>query len=409
MTAAQHLYVIPTNREAGASIASLLDEIKIAFAQGKLSPDQLVLVVLDSGNEHDFAVNHDQLLHSLAGSAIKAYHVTADDFDQLLRQAVDPDVVDLVVGEEFSYGKMVNKISIMANLLGTRYVHRRDSDVYLQADRSVTPLLAELEGFAIDDKVKLVGSSYIGAWGIDYSDVEDDQETLRKLFSLSKPNYTTAQLDDYINNKYVEGSKETFTGKLTFSEKKANYIDAGNFALKDIFLNVPVSPANVTSGTDYLYHNALGKSDWKMLYHNDRVIHRYNKDRYDRINHILYGDSKLLSRLMTTVTKRALQDQTLSDDFAVMSQQLADAYVAALKSDNLNDDLKDTFAKFVVVYAAIPHENYQAVAQHVAQHEDEYLAKTVRDVQNFVTLLRKWPDVMAETKKISLQEFEING
>ncbi|USS88186.1 DUF6271 family protein [Fructilactobacillus hinvesii] len=366
-------------------------------------------MVLDSGNEHDFSINHQHLIAAVADASINPYHVKADYFDQLLQKTVNPAAVDLIVGEEFSYGKMVNKISIIANLLGTRYVHRRDSDVYLQRDHSVTPLLAELAGFALDDKVKLVGSSYVGAWGIDYSDVEDDQETLRKLFSLSKPNYTTAQLDDYIKNKYVAGSKEFFNGRLTFSESKANYIDAGNFALKDIFLSVPVSPATVTSGTDYLYHNALGKSDWKMLYHNDRVVHKYNEDRYERINHILYGDSKLLSRLMTTVTKRALQGKALSDDFKEMATQLADDYEEALETDDLQNDLENTFAKFVAVYASIPHENYQEVAHHVAQHKDEYLQKTIADVHNFVKLLRKWPDVMAATKKISLQSFQLKN
>lgn len=402
----KHLYIIPTNRDSRGSIASLINDINVALDEQKIERHQIDFVVLDSGTTQDFDLNHQQLLTSLSNSNLNAYHISTNKLDAMLRNVLEKNLANLVVGSDFSYGKMVNKISIIANTLNATYIHRRDSDVYLQKNNTqITPLVAELTAFKTDDQCIMAGSSYIGAWGIDYSDVENDITALRKLFSLSKPSYTKNQLDDYIHNKYIDGSKETFNGQLNLSESKANYIDAGNFALKNIFYAIPVSPADVTSGTDYLYHTVLEKSDWKMLYHNDRVFHQYTDDRYDRINHITYGDSKLLSRLMTTVTQHALKNVQLSNNFNEMSVQLAEAYTHAVNSNNIKTALNNTINKFITVYADIPYTNYQNVASHISQHKNYYIDKTLQDVNNFIWLINHWESILKKTQALPISDF----
>ncbi|MGQ2283048.1 DUF6271 family protein [Apilactobacillus kunkeei] len=406
MTNEKHLYIIPTNRDARESVKSLVNDIKAVINNGLLKSNQIYFVLLDSGNDIDFKLNHHQFLKSIRQLTINSYHIPVTGLDYLLENHLDMDLSQLLIGEGFSYGKMVNKISIIANILNAQYIHRRDSDVYIQETRDeTTPLIAEVCAFKNDPKCMMVGSSYIGAWGIDYSDVEDDIDTLRKLFSLSKPSYTDEQLDDYINNKYILGSKEHFDGNLIFSERKANYIDAGNFALKDIFQYIPVSPADVTSGTDYLYNTVLGKSDWKMLYHNDRVIHRYATDRYQRINHITYGDSKLLSRLMTKVTQTALNDVKLSSDFKKMNEQLSNSYYVAVHSSDIKTKLMMTVDNFIEVYSTIPHDNYKKIASHISKNKKYYVDKTLNDVSKFILLIDKWESVMQQTRNISISEF----
>lgn len=410
MTSEKHLYAIPTNRDASKSIKSLANDIAVAIDEHVLLPEQLIFVLLDSSTQATFDRNHAQLKASFKALKITCLHIPVSAFDAHLNQALDPKLAALVVGSGFSYGKMVNKISIIAHLLGAHYIHRRDSDVYLQANNTqITPLIAEMRAFNENDQFLLVGSSYLGAWGIDYSDVADDLPTLRKLFSLSKPTYSPSQLDDYINNKYVQGSTETFPGDLAFSEQKSNYIDAGNFALKEVFLKIPVSPANVTSGTDYLYHTLVGKSGWRMVYHNDRVVHQYNENRYDQIDHLTYGNSKLLSRLMTTVTNSALTDVSLSDDFNDMAQQVAAAYLSTVDSAELLAKLKTTIQKFVAVYASIDLPHYQAIATNVAQQPDAYLEKTITDVHHFIDLIQNWPAILKNTQALELAPFSISA
>lgn len=406
MTNEKHLYIIPTNRDARDSVKSLVNDIKAVINNGLLKSNQIYFVLLDSGNDKDFKLNHQQFLKSIRQLTINSYHIPVNGLDYLLENHLDMELSQLLVGEGFSYGKMVNKISIIANILNAQYIHRRDSDVYIQETQDeTTPLIAEVCAFKNDPKCMMVGSSYIGAWGIDYSDVEDDIDTLRKLFSLSKPSYTDEQLDDYINNKYILGSKEHFNGNLIFSERKANYIDAGNFALKDIFQYIPVSPADVTSGTDYLYNTVLGKSDWKMLYHNDRVFHRYATDRYQMINHITYGDSKLLSRLMTKVTQTALDDVKLSSDFKKMKEQLSNSYYFAIHSSDIKTKLMITVDNFIEVYSTIPHDNYKKIASHISKNKKYYVDKTLNDVSKFILLIDKWESVMKQTRNISISKF----
>lgn len=409
MTEEKHMYVIPTNRDSHDSIDSLVNDVKLTLAEKKLHHNQIEFVILDSGTDVDFQLNHQQLIHSIKGLKLNAYHIPSKNLDYILKDVLDSDLSELIVGEGFSYGKMVNKISIIANILHAKYIHRRDSDVYIQKHNTkITPLIAEIQAFNTNEQCIMVGSSYTGAWGIDYSDVENDIVTLRKLFSLSKPSYTVKQLDDYINNKYIAGSKETFSGSLILSESKANYIDAGNFSLRDIFQYLPVSPADITSGTDYLYHTVLGKSDWKIFYHNNRVIHKYTSDRYDRINHIIYGDSKLLSRLMTTVTQNALTDVMLSNNFREMAAQLANSYSNAVKANDIKSKLRSTLDSFIDVYSTIPYENYKKVASHVAQNKEHYIDKTIQDVNNFVLLINNWENVMKKTSTLSISDFLIS-
>lgn len=97
----------------------------------KIECHQIDFVVLDSGTTQDFYLNHQQLLTSLSNSNLNAYHISTNKLDVMLRNVLEKNLANLVVGSDFSYGKMVNKISIIANTLNATYIHRRDSDVYL--------------------------------------------------------------------------------------------------------------------------------------------------------------------------------------------------------------------------------------------------------------------------------------
>lgn len=179
MTSDKHLYAIPTNRDASKSIKGLANDIAVAIDEHVLLPEQLIFVLLDSSTPATFDRNHAQLKASFKALQITCLHIPVSAFDARLNQVLDPKLAALVVGSGFSYGKMVNKISIIAHLLGAHYIHRRDSDVYLQANNTqITPLIAEMRAFNENDQFLLVGSSYLGAWGIDYSDVADDLPTL---------------------------------------------------------------------------------------------------------------------------------------------------------------------------------------------------------------------------------------
>lgn len=390
-----HLYVVPTNRRSVESISSLFTEIK--------DLPNFTGILLDSSEGQDYLDNHNAFL-KVKRDLTTVYHVkqaTLDDKLQsaLLDEGIPTAVIELVTGNVFSYGRLMNRTSLIAEIFGCRYVHRRDSDTSLQyrEGRVVKPIELENRGFS--DNKFLVGSSYIGDWGIDYKDVETDMSALKALFSLSKPAYSDAQLEDYITNKYVKGSTDVYHGMDVISSEKTNYIDVGNMAYRDIFRYLPVSPAVLTSGTDYLYLNIFDQLKLPMIYHNRRVNHQYTSNRYDLMSYLKYDQSKALSRVMKVYLSSIIGEisaQSMSD----LGDSVAQLAREKANSSELAASANRTLTKFVKIYGSLPYTHYKEGAKLIDSMKSELIKKTQADVLEFATLAEMWPSIIKAVENI---------
>lgn len=397
-------YIIPTNKECTKYLKSILAEISFVEEKYNLF---FYVVILDSATPNDYSKNH-AYLKNVKFKNSKLLHICSqlldDDITYNLNRRVSNNIIKLVTGNEFSYGKMNNKISIIANILGTDYIHRRDSDVALQYynNNIVSPLEVEILTFLNTKNIFMVGSSYIGDWGIDYKKYEDDLDLLLKLFALSKPNYSERELHQYIKEKYIYGCRDNYNGKDDISFKKSNYIDAGNFSIYKIFKYYPVPPAIGVSGTDYFYHFILNNLEKSKIFHNRRVLHKYSEDRYQITSNNTYDLSKLYSRVFTQYNNEVLDIMTQNKNNVLNKQPLISAYQKTLQNKKVLNNSNDIISRFKEVYI----DNYIGDIDFIKNIDNYKVIKKIElDVKEFIILIENWSLIMQNTKKISLKKY----
>lgn len=403
----KHLFIIPTHKECISAIEGYLTEL-ISIG----SYTNLVFVLLDSSKKEDFCKNHQKLLeYRRKVSDLSIYHVKQELLDRIIIESLEGNlsekIINLLVGETFSYGKMMNRIAIIANLLGCNYIHRRDSDTRPQLfqNMSVSSLEIELKllgSYWENKQIFMVGSSYVGDWGIDYSELSDDMNLLKKLFKLSKSNYTEEQLEDYIINKYINGSSDFYHGIDYYSFQQNNYIDAGNYSLYKIFNFIPVNPAINTSGTDYIYHELLEIYDYSKLFHNRRVVHEYSKNRYQLIPNNLYNEAKLYSRLvgiynkkMCKYVQRKLQE---CNDFKNIRQLMIEGYNSLLSIEDMKNEVTKMISEFEHTYREIANKKYDDFLLSFDFNFDKIYENVKLKISNYIILLEYWDSIVSLTK-----------
>lgn len=416
-----HMFTIPTHKECVKSILSHVEEL-VGFNKCACYDELPVLVILDSSEPKAFTENHlalkkatGRLLHN------KIYHVQQKEFDYLVNEYLEKDfnlkIRELLFGTEFSYGKMMNRLFLIAMMLRCDYLHRRDSDTYVQEYEGyiVNPFETELSflGNTLDDNnIYMVGSSYIGDWGIDYSQISDDFQLLKKLFKLSKKSYTEEQLEQYIVDKYINGSKEYYQGKDEFSFKKSNYIDAGNYALYKIYNHIPMNPSENTSGTDYVFHDILSLFRNAKIFHNRRVIHEYDPLRYSLIPLDLYNEAKLYSRLVGIYNRLAINELSVCNEKINMenlNKKLMKAYGNCLKEESIKEEIFNTLQEFEQAYRMIDQPSYNQFLDYITLNSNNIIDNVQFKIKNHILLMSEWERVREKLngKSYLLRQFEI--
>ena len=264
----KHLYVIPTNRLCVSSQESLFNEKKLC----ELLDDEIAFAVIDSSSEQDAQHNKEKLISlSLKTKLHNIYYINATEFDSEINRNIgnlldEKALKDCILGTEFSYGKAANRSFLVAGILKADYLHRRDSDVYLQKikEKWLLPLEQEIKYLgktveSIEDllavryknkKTYMVGSGYIGDWGIDYKCLKTDEENLLKMFSLSKPNFSQDEIRTYIKEKYVDGSNEIcIANNVLVLPHSAFYIEKSITLLPQQQLKLTYTSLNSGNGT----------------------------------------------------------------------------------------------------------------------------------------------------------------
>lgn len=404
----KHILIIPTHLEAKDAIIDHVQELRdISHLE------EWAYVILDSSSKEDRHINEEAILECKKKMPdLRIYHIIQDEFDCAIKTVIhDQRIFDLLIGNQFSYGKMMNRISMIAIILDADYIHRRDSDTFIQKDASPLEIENIFLGSQFEDKeIMMVGSSYCGNWGIDYSDIEDFS-ILKKLFRLSKPYYSDEQLTKYINDKYVMGSKEKYEGKDFFSFLQSDYIDAGNFSYQNIFKYIPVNPAVCTSGTDYIYHDYIDILKKGRLYHNRRVLHQYNDNRYNAIDYTSYTKAKLYSRLVkifNSQMKKDLMDKKI--DLNNIDVAVSDAYKKILKKDDIDQLLMNMINDFYDSYLSIKDKKYDEILEYIKDNKQDIIESTKSKINDYTILIDHWKDIvnyLSSQFQNELKEFEV--
>lgn len=400
----RHLLTIPTHKVCTEAIESYIKGLS-SFDNSKNR--KVVLVILDSSAPSSFEENHKILLKYRNNiEEVDFYHIKQEEFDCLvynyLKKRVEKIPQRLLFGNEFSYGKMMNRLFMVSSILECDFLHRRDSDTYLQdyMGKIVDPLEIEFEFLGnthYDGKIYMVGSSYIGDWGIDYSDVSDDFPLLKRLFRLSKKDYTEEELEKYILDKYINGSREFYAGKDELSFRKANYIDAGNYSIYEIFKYIPMNPSENTSGTDYIFHELLDLFKYSKMFHNRRVMHEYANDRYSLLSTDLYNEAKLYSRLVGVYNKVAInriKDLEHPLTFESLNQHLIDSYLVSIDSDYVKQEIFRVIEEFELAYRQINDTKYNNFLDCIKRNHFDIAMKVEYKIKNHIQLLKLWEKII---------------
>ena len=409
----KHLLCIPTNRFCAESIESLYNEM---FYNRK-ADEELHFAVIDSSEGRDSYENQKALADvAQRVKCSNAYYVPVGDFDENLQDMAGDfldefSLKDAVVGNEYSYGKAANRSFMLAIMLGADYIHRRDSDVYLQRinDEWLRPIDIEAEylGQTIpndilrneevqvdSNRVYMVGSGYVGDWAVDYSSLKDDEESLLMLVSLAKPNFSREQLKNYIDSKYVQGSRESYTSD-EISYLRRNNIDVGNSSLFSIFRYVPLSPASYTSGTDYLYHGILDALGYPYLFHNRKVIHKYDENRYEVLTNVMYHYTKALSRCNGEIYRK-LYSELKKEAGTPIDISLARKVSETLHSvadERWEDVLNEKLNKTIMTFRQTKNDDICSCAEYIENNKDSIVGKVTCDAKTHALLIKHWGEL----------------
>ncbi len=424
----KHLYFIPTNRECSSCIENIFDELE--EVKNNIAFSNIYVLLLDSSDKKSQKLNKVAFIKKMEHIGIKHYfYLKQNDCDDYISSIVcnhpqEKKLLKLLNGNVFSYGMAANRGFIIAASLGCKFVHRRDSDVFLQ-NKNIIPLELELNYLGKSKKdvdklifentdskksqiIYMVGSGYKGNWAIDYEDLCGDIETLIKLFHLSKPKYSRSELVRYINDKYINGTKENYISD-EFSYKKSSDIDVGNLSIYDIFLKLPFSPAIATSGTDYFYHSILDCYNKSKLYHNRKVLHRYDDSRYDKNRDMSqYHISKAKSRCSKIYYEKLYSKLQIDSDKEEINVEKIYNQMINIANLDLVKEQEKVIDSMINIFKNTNLEKYQNMSNTISVNKNNIINQTSKDMIDHAFLIKYWNDIIFSAKNNSFDKWYFN-
>lgn len=282
-------YFVPTHRPITAE-AGERHFLEVQHARRNCGVD-LPLIVVDDGSTNASAMRD----WAAKFRDVPAYYFTSDEvtavYDAVaarLPKAARDALRQLYPDGHINYGRVYNKIYVLAAALGARQVHRRDSDTYAQVvrrnDQDSYLFPVELEVELLDKQVEgrpvwLVGGGYTGKWSIDIDHliVDPDTRDLRRFFNcLSIPE----EEHDVVLHEHIRGNSAPYqSDKLEVDSNKEP--DCGNMAMVEVFEHLPCSPVRYALGGDYFTFACLIEANLGRVYHNRAVVHAHTPCRYD--------------------------------------------------------------------------------------------------------------------------------
>lgn len=418
-----HLLYVPTNRDCTHQIGQLAAEARvIGEATGSCT-----LAVIEHGDLPWSAQHRSALAERTAGTGIPALQLTAAGAQSFLTDVIGRARVPapeasrlqaLLNPQEVAYGAGPNKAALLAAACGSRFLHRRDSDVVVDdwpagpAYPGVPEVLAlgrtlgelGIGGPGGGAAIRFVGTSSFGNAPHDRRDLlAVGERFVIDLELLATPEESPEKLLEETRQYLVVDPGVRYCEDFFEVDTTGRTVMLA-CAMADVFLELPEMPIMRTLGSDYLRRNALRYLGCPIVFHSRKVRHRYDAKRagqQDLAGVIDYARRDLRHMVLWPVLARhheglraepgAFLDPQGALDLAAYTRNLLAALEAALPT---MADLPPSFAAVYRSAAAATADPQLARRLHaVADGVDcggDYVAEVVQGIRDFVFLIGHW-------------------
>ncbi len=400
-----YVYFVPTNRTLGENFRSFCEEVKHAIDTYKIA---ISFVVTDDCTEKDNRNYVKKLTEEY--DEIPFYYFDRQQTTELLKQVFQAFSVDvqkrlncLLPKREINYGNTLNREFILAILLNSRYMMRRDSDVHIinENGKILYPIDMELSYLGKEHKGKtnyIIGSGYRGKWGIDIDDivVNNDFTLFKSLMQCM--NVPADFLDTIIEDEFVKTSQ--YDGD-NVNYQSAAYPQCGNIGYYDLFRALPCSPAADIIATDYFLLETAYETGLNVGYHTRTVLHKHTKERTEQKKDILAYWERVAMWIDMELVYKSFVKMLQPIDYELENMEQCKKYnqyiLSYFKSININNvELskirKEKIEDFVDIILKLKKPVYREVAENLRREENRIHDTVTKSFDMHLDLLEIWPD-----------------
>lgn len=391
------VYCVPTNRRLNENFFLFCDEVKHAIQEYDRKISFLVTDDMKTTENYEFIVQIAKQYPE-----IEFYYFNKESMTKLLSKLIEQmpkskqDILkSLLPKEEINYGNTLNREFILAMLLNSDMLFRRDSDVWIQniEGKSLYPIDEEMKYLGKDGNY-IIGSGYTGKWGINLDDiVKDGDYTLYAdmMCCMNIPRDYVKYIieDEFIKTAHYEGDWINY--------QSAAYPQCGNVSFYKMFQGIPCSPAAEIIATDYFLQELCYELEFGIGYHARTVKHRHTKERADQKIKILeYWKRVAMWIDMENVYKGFVKKIEPYKDVTNMEElnHYVLSYMKNLSVENSEmDEMRhNRYMQFVDVMRRVGLPIYNEAANFLIQKEEGIHYFVTQTKYQHEELLEVWPD-----------------
>jgi len=406
-------YYVPTNRTLGENLTGFCEELK--YSQEKYNIEIPFVLIDDQKESNNYSLLADKAkkyrdikFFYFSNERIKSIYDTIGKNLKLTTEFVK-SFSALYPGSKPNYGNVFNRIFIIAILLGSDFIFRRDSDVHIQLlnGKYLFPIEIELKYLSktVDNKtVYIVGGGYNGKWGIDIDCFirEEDYSLVRDFFSCllipEEEHNEIIQMEILNNRTFIED-------QIIFNS--AAYPDCGNCSYYNIFKYIPCSPSDYTIGTDYFLVEVGLNLGLNVGYHNRAVMHRYTSDRYEseeKLFNYWLGIAMLIDlKVLYKNYYRGLRmiDFKINEKYDELNQIVFKTLSKFEKEiDYYTEIRKEKLNNFSLLLEKVNNDSFKKISNYIRINIENIIKHTDMNLHNHVNLIKIWRDIVGSIYKV---------
>lgn len=416
--------VVPTNRECVQSIEAYVAECN--SVQNNVG-EECDFVLVDTSDKITRSKHAEKIKNIRKNdSQVKILHYCNDEIEMFLEKILfsygvsDVARIKKILNPHgLSYGAAANKTFLLAAMLGCNILSRRDSDTLPQIKNDSYLFPSDLENdllgkklYEIETRIRIndyqdnpeirnkeilmVGANYLGEWAGDYREMyEYNPEILHRHVWMNMPDKTSEEVTQRIKYRYLERDNDEHQTDI-LDVVRDDLIEVGNFALKDVFLDVPLIPSVNALSMDYFYHSLFDSVDLPKLYHNRHVLHFHTTERgnyawFERY-HLGIAKSKIMRRYLARVYKSIEKDKGKICVEHRFDNRLISNIFYEVSEMHLDENIK-LLDELYELYNSIEIDKYKDVAEQMKNKKQQLLDESRNDIEDFAFLLEHWKGI----------------
>lgn len=378
----KHLYVVPTNRYIKDDLFNYNEEIKWIENSYNIKIEPMV-----------FDDSKDDLIAEYNREKCQKYgwiFLDIDEQNRIIKEIIGKIQNDKVIGQklyslffgdQLSYGKVANRIFVIANYLGYDVIHRRDSDTSLYNKNEKYPLELEIKILRNEKYPFVVGGGYIGDWAIAYNDVNND--IFHKIIFNGYKYSNMKHVANNINFRFSEQAKNI---SKEYCNVNQLMVELGNCMMTDIYKILPCNPANFTNGVDYIYHWIVNSMGIGQYYHNYKVMHNHPNSDHDYFYHYGFAKSRATNvyfyDLYIRIEKEIKKEKNIN--------RIREIITSLNKFDMESLEIKSREVLMEHIALLKTEEKYKCVAKKLESDSEKIINEVKEDIKNYVFLNEYW-------------------